>query len=218
MLCVEREQAISEREQALAELKAEKNTILGWCNASEKVDKIIQSQRPIRTMAGIVFSKNKIDPQQDRPMLKFGMFVSSISDPSAAHCSSSSSNTEGTYKSLIKSDKGKAKVDHPSKTKTPKQKKDTKILGNGLSVSRTKKHLQKSTPRLKIDLTSKNKEKIPIPPISNAKGILGPGPADLKLKSFKSPDAKHFNYRKCYHCGLNDHVASKCHNATKKIG
>ena len=43
MWCVEREQAISEREQALAELKAEKNTILGWCDASEKVNKIIYS-------------------------------------------------------------------------------------------------------------------------------------------------------------------------------
>jgi len=37
----------------------------------------------------------------------------------------------------------------------------------------------------------------------------------LKLKSFKGPDAKHFTYRKCYHCGLNDHVATKCRNATK---
>ena len=60
MLCVEHEQAISEREQALAELKAEKNTIPGWCDASDKVDKIIQSQRPIRTMAGIGFSKRKL--------------------------------------------------------------------------------------------------------------------------------------------------------------
>ena len=62
MLCVEHEQAISERDQALAELKAEKNTNLGWCDASEKVDKIIQSQRPIRTMTGIGFSKKKADP------------------------------------------------------------------------------------------------------------------------------------------------------------
>ena len=97
------------------------------------------------------------------------MFVSSISDLSASHFSYSSSGTKGTHKSLIRCDKGKAKVDHPSKTKTPKQKKDTKI----------KKHLQKSTPRLKIDLIIKNKEKISIPPTSDAKGLLGPGPADL---------------------------------------
>ena len=160
MLCVEREQAISKRQQALTKLKAEKNTILGWCDASEKVDKIIQSQRPIRTMAGIGFSKKKADPQQDHSQLNFGMFVSSISDPSASHCSSSYSDTEGTHKSLIRSHKGKAKVDHPLKTKTPKKKKDTKNLGDSLSVSGVKKHLQESTPRLKIDLTSKNKEKI----------------------------------------------------------
>ena len=138
-------------------------------------------------------------------MLKFRIFFSCISDPSTSHCSSSSSDTKGTQKSLIISDKGKAKVDHPSKTKTPNQKKDTKI----------KKHLQKSTPRLKIDLIIKNKEKISIPPTSDAKGLLGPGPADLKMINFKSPDAKHLIYRKCYHCGLNDHVASKCPNATK---
>ena len=59
MLCVEREQAISERDQALAELKTEKNTIPGWCEASEKVDKIIQSQQPIRTMGGIGCLKRK---------------------------------------------------------------------------------------------------------------------------------------------------------------
>ena len=151
-------------------------------------------------MAGIGFSKKKADPQQDRSMLKFGMFVSSIPDPSTFHCSSSSSNYEGTHKSVIRSDKGKAKVNLPSKTKTPKQKKDTKIIGSGLLVPGTKQHLQKSTPRLKIDLTSKNKEKTSIPPVSDAKGLLGPGPSNLKLKSSKSPDAKHFNYRKCYHC------------------
>ena len=182
MLCVEHEQAISEREQALAELKAEKNTILGWCDASEKVDKIIQSQRPIRTMAGIGFFKKKADPQQYHSMLKFEMFVSSISNPTASHCSSSFSNTKGTHKSLIRSDKGKAKVDHPSKTKTPKQKKVTKILGNSLSISKIKKNLQKSTPRLEIDLTIKHKEKISIPPTSDAKGLLGQGPANLKQK------------------------------------
>ena len=55
MLCVEREQAIAEREQFITELRAKKSTILRWCDASAKVDKIIQSQRPARTM--------KVDPQ-----------------------------------------------------------------------------------------------------------------------------------------------------------
>ena len=180
MLCVEGEQAIAEREQALPELRAEKSTILGWCDASAKVDKIIQCQRAARTLSGIVFFYKKADPQQDRSMLKFGTFVSSIPDPSAFHCSSSSSNTKGTHKSTKKSDKGKAKVDYPSKTKTPKLKMNSKTLGSRLSVSGSKKNFQNPTPRLKIDLTSKNKEKISIPPISDAKGLLGPRPTHLK--------------------------------------
>ena len=54
-------------------------------------------------------------------MLKFGMFVSSIPDPNDSQCSSSNfAHTERTPKSLRKSDKGKAKVDYPSKAETPK--------------------------------------------------------------------------------------------------
>ena len=166
-------------------------------------------------MAGIGCSKKKTDLQQDRSMLKFGMFVSSILDPSASHCSSWSSNTEGIHKNIMKSNKGKAKVDYPSKAKTTKLKKNLKTLGSGPSVSGFKRNLQNPTPRLKIDLTSKNKEKISIPPISDTKGLLCPGPSHLKLKSSKGPCTKHFNFHKCYHCGLKDHVASKCPNATK---
>ena len=59
LLCVEREKAIAEREKALAELIAEKNTVLGWCGASVKVDKIIQSQRPIGIKNCIGFSRKK---------------------------------------------------------------------------------------------------------------------------------------------------------------
>ena len=78
----------------------------------------------------------------------------------------------------------------------------------------TKTNFQNPTLRLKIDPTSKNKENISIPPASDAKGLLGPGPAHLKLKRSKGPDAKHFTYRKCYHYGFNDHVVSKCPNVT----
>jgi len=143
-------------------------------------------------MSRICFSKKNTDLQQDRSLLKFGMFLSSIRDPSASHCSSSSCDSEGTHKCIIWSDKVKAKVNHPLKTKTPKQNKDIKILGNGLSVSWTKQHLQKSTATLKIDLISKKKDKISIPPVSDAKGLLGPRPAHLKLKSSKNPDGNHF--------------------------
>ena len=57
LLCIGCEQAIAEREQALAELRAEKNTIRGWCDASITVDNIIQSQRPRRVKNCIGFSQ-----------------------------------------------------------------------------------------------------------------------------------------------------------------
>ncbi|KAJ9541915.1 hypothetical protein OSB04_028421 [Centaurea solstitialis] len=77
-----------------------------------------------------------------------------------------------------------------------------------------RKQLRISPKLLKIDLKQKTKEKKPIPPLSNAKGILGTGPAHLKFKDFQDP-TEHFLYGKCYHCGLNDHIAIKCPDATK---
>ncbi|KAJ9539187.1 hypothetical protein OSB04_031920 [Centaurea solstitialis] len=79
------------------------------------------------------------------------------------------------------------------KTKNPKPK--NKVLGGGSSVSGTKSFSQSPAPRLKIDLKQKTKEKKPIPPLSNAKGILGTGPAHLKFKDFLDP-TKRFLYRK----------------------
>ncbi|KAJ9552545.1 hypothetical protein OSB04_016590 [Centaurea solstitialis] len=115
-------------------------------------------------------------------------------------------------KSKKKTAKEKSKTVTPSKTKSPKPK--NKVLGGGPSVSGSKSFSQNSVPRLKIDLKQKTLEKKPIPPLSNAKGILGTGPAHLKFKDFLDP-TKRFQYRKCYHCGLNDHIASKCPDATK---
>ncbi|KAJ9558388.1 LOW QUALITY PROTEIN: hypothetical protein OSB04_013002 [Centaurea solstitialis] len=179
-LCIEREKALAAKERALAELNAEKVTIKGWSDASEKGE----------------------------------MFVSSIPDPNAPENIPSSSNThtEGAPKSKKKTAKEKSKSVTPSKTKNPKPK--NKVLGGGPSVSGTKSFSQSPAPRLKIDLKQKIKEKKPIPPLSNAKGILGTGPAHLKFKDFLDPK-KHFLYRKCYHCGFNDHIASKCPDATK---
>ena len=169
LLCVQCKQAIVESEKALAELNTEKNTIQGLCDASVKVDKIISSQRPIGIKNCLGFSNKKNDSQRDRFMLKFGMFVYSIPNPNASQCSSSTStHNEGTTKNLKKYDKGKAKVDYPSKTQTPKLEKSSKALGSRSSVSETKKKFQNPTPRRKIDLTSKNKEKISIPPIANS--------------------------------------------------
>ena len=50
---------------------------------------------------------------------------------------------------------------------------------------------------------------------SNGKGLLGPGPAHLRLKKPKGPDVKHTNFRNCRHCGPNTHIANKCSSAPK---
>ncbi|KAJ9541354.1 hypothetical protein OSB04_027860 [Centaurea solstitialis] len=212
-LCIERENALAANEKALAELNAEKVTIKGWSDASEKVDEILASGRNVKNKKGLGFTSGC--PRPDRSMLKFGMFVSSIPDPNAPENIPSSSNThiEGAPKSKKKAVKENSKTVSPSKTKNPKPK-NNKVLGGGPSVSGTKSFSQNPAPRLKIDLKQKTVEKKPIPPISNAKGILGTGPAHLKFKNFLDP-TKRFLYRKCYHCGLNDHIASKCPDATK---
>ncbi|KAI3681372.1 hypothetical protein L6452_36166 [Arctium lappa] len=55
-----------------------------------------------------------------------------------------------------------------------------------------------------------------IPPRSQEKSLLGPGPPHLKLAKPSTSGPKNiFKYRKCYHCGFTDHIASKCPNATK---
>ncbi|KAJ9556279.1 hypothetical protein OSB04_010893 [Centaurea solstitialis] len=211
-LCIEREKALAAKERALAELNAEKVTIKGWSDASEKVDEILASGRNVKNKKGLGFTSGCTRP--DRSMLKFGMFVSSIPDPNAPENipSSSNKNTEGAPKSKKKTAKEKSKTVTPSKTKSPKPK--NKVLGGGPSVSGKKSFSQSPAPRLKIDLKQKTKEKKSIPPLSNAKGILGTGPAHLKFKDFLDP-TKRFLYRKCYHCGFNDHIASKCPDATK---
>ncbi|KAJ9543717.1 hypothetical protein OSB04_023424 [Centaurea solstitialis] len=212
-LCIERERALAAKERALAELNAEKVTIKGWSDASEKVDEILASGRNVKNKKGLGFTRGC--PKPDHSMVKFGMFVSSIPDPNAPENIPSSSNThtEGAPKSKKKTVKENSKTVPPSKTKNPKPKKN-KVLGGGPSVSGTKSFSQNPTPRLKIDLKQKTMVKKPIPPLSNANGVLGSGPSHLKFKDFLDP-TKHFLYRKCYHCGLNDHIASKCPDATK---
>ncbi|KAJ9565707.1 hypothetical protein OSB04_001673 [Centaurea solstitialis] len=211
-LCIEREKALAAKERALAELNAEKVTIKGWSDASEKVDEILASGRNVKNKKGLGFTSGC--PRPDRSMLKFGMFISSIPDPNAPENIPSSSNThtEGAHKSKKKTVKEKSKTVIPSKTKNPKPK--TKVLGGGPSVSGTKSFSKNPAPRLKIDLKQKTLEKKPIPPLSNAKCILGTGSAHMKFKNFLDP-TKRFLYRKCYHCGFNDHIASKCPDATK---
>jgi hypothetical protein len=212
LLCVEREQAIAEREKAIADLNSERNTIKGWCDASVTAEKIIASQRSVKSTRGLGFIRSD-KTKQDTSMLKFGTFVSSIPDPNTPECSSAS-HTEGTPKGLSRAAKGKAQADAPSKTKVPNLKKSLKTLGNGPSVARKKQISQNPSPRLKIDLIT-SQEKIVIPPASKGKGLLGSGPAHLRLKKPKGPDDKHFTFRKCQHCGLKTHIASKCPSAPK---
>ncbi|KAJ9541731.1 hypothetical protein OSB04_028237 [Centaurea solstitialis] len=212
-LCIERERALAAKERALVELKAKKVTIKGWSDASERVDDILASGRNVKNKKGLGFTPGC--PRPNRSMLKFGMFVSFIPDPNNPENISSSTNshTEGAHKSKNKTVKEKSKTVTPSKTKNPKSKKN-KVFGGGPSVSGTKSFFQNPTPRLKIDLKLKAKEKKPIPPVSDAKGVLGTGPAHLKFKDFLDP-TKRFIYHKRYHCGLNDHIASKSPDATK---
>ncbi|KAJ9542546.1 hypothetical protein OSB04_029052 [Centaurea solstitialis] len=215
-LCIERELALAAKEKALAQLNAEKVTIKGWSDASEKVDEILASGRSDKSKRGLGFTHRYKyeEPKYESSMLKFGKFVSSIPIPNASENIPSSSNThsEGAPKSKKCTVKEKSKTVTPSKTKSPKPK--NKVLGGGPSVSGSKSFSQNPAPRLKIDLKQKTQEKKPIPPMSNAKGILGAGPAHLKFKNFLD-HTKRFQYRKCYHCGLNDHIASKCPDATK---
>ncbi|KAJ9561923.1 hypothetical protein OSB04_007083 [Centaurea solstitialis] len=183
-------------------------------DASEKVDEILASGRNVKNKKGLGFTRGC--PRPDRSMLKFGMFVSSIRDPNAPENIPSSSNThtEGAPKSKKKTVKENSKTVSPSKTKNPKPK-NNKVLSGGPSVSGTKSFSQNPTPRLKIDLNQKAKEKKPIPPLSDAKGVLGTGPAHLKFKDFLDPK-KRFIYRK-YHCGLNDHIAIKEKKVVKTV-
>ncbi|KAJ9539049.1 hypothetical protein OSB04_031782 [Centaurea solstitialis] len=177
----ELKESIAAKEKALAELNAEKVTIKGWSNASEKVDEIHSVGRNVKNKKGLGFTSACLKP--DRSMLKFGMFISTIPYPNDPDNLSSPANshTEGAHKSENKSVKGKAKTVIPSKIKTLKPKKN-KVSGGGPLVSGTKSFSQNPTPRLKVDLKSKTKEKKPIPPLSDAKGVLGFGPADMKFK------------------------------------
>ncbi|KAJ9552688.1 hypothetical protein OSB04_016733 [Centaurea solstitialis] len=135
VLCIEREQAIAEREKALAELNSEKVTVKSWADAFEKSS-------------------------------------SSISKDEAS-----------TSVQPTKNSKGKNLPNHPPKHEKPNHK-IPKVLGGGPSG------------------------------LGDKKCILGPGPAHIKFKNPKGP-SKTKTYRNCYHCGQNDHIASKCPHATK---
>ncbi|KAJ9561689.1 hypothetical protein OSB04_006849 [Centaurea solstitialis] len=205
ILCLEREQAIAEKEKVLAELYSEKVTVNSWVDASETVDKIISSQRhpKIRTCLG--FNKDNLhaDDIPDKSSLKFGMFVSSNSCPSDENDSTSDQPSMDRNFSL--------QPPKPSKTyfKTPK------VLGGGPPRSGKLKTGQNPVPKLKVDIISKPAKKTQFPPQTTEKGFLGQGPTHLRFKHPKGSLSKAKTFRSCYHCGQNDHIASNCPNATK---
>ncbi|KAJ9566213.1 hypothetical protein OSB04_002179 [Centaurea solstitialis] len=189
--------AFAEKEKALVELNSEKVTVKSWADASEKVDEILSTQRhPMnRTCLGFVKGKQHAMDKSDKSNLKFGMFVTSDSNPQSS--SSISKDDAATSVQPSKNSNGKNLPNHPPKPKNQNHK-TSKVLGGGPTGSGAKKSAQSPTPRLKAkDI-----------------GILGIGPAHLKLKNPKGP-SKSKTYRNCYHCGQNDHIASKCPHATK---
>ncbi|KAJ9556953.1 hypothetical protein OSB04_011567 [Centaurea solstitialis] len=149
--------------------------------------------------------------KSDKSNLKFGMFVTS--DSNSQSSSSISKDEDSTSVQPPNNSKGKNLPNHPPKPKKQNHK-TSKVLGGGPSGLGAKKSVQSPTPRLKVDLKTKPQEKTPIPPQTRDIGILGPGPAHLKFKNPKGP-SKTKTYRRCYHCGQNDHIASKCPHATK---
>ncbi|KAJ9561374.1 hypothetical protein OSB04_006534 [Centaurea solstitialis] len=207
VLCIEREQAIADKEKALAELLSKK------ADASEKVDEIISTQRhPMnRTCLGFVKGKQHAVDKTDKSNLKFGMFVTSDSNPQSS--SPISKDDAAIPVQPPKNSVSKNLPIHPSKPKIQNHK-TSKVLGGGSTGSGAKKSAQSPTPRIKVDLITKPQEKTPIPPQTKEIGIIGPGPADQKLKKPKGP-SKSKTYRNCYHCGQNDHIASKRPHATK---
>ncbi|KAJ9560205.1 hypothetical protein OSB04_005365 [Centaurea solstitialis] len=134
--------------------------------------------------------------------------------PKPTKSSSSISKDEATTSiQPSKNSQGKNLPNLPPKPKIQNHK-TSKVLGGGPTGSGATKSAQSPTPRIKVDLITKPQEKTPFPPQTKDIGILGNGPAHLKLKKSKGP-SKCKTYRNCYHCGQNDHIASQCPHATK---
>ncbi|KAI3706999.1 hypothetical protein L6452_25143 [Arctium lappa] len=206
-----------EREQAIAALKAEKATVEKWCNSSTKITEIINAQTTGGDKTGLGFWKPQDEPKEDCSTLKFGTFVTSISDTSYNHFYPSSSNSIPKEKSKgsKSADKGKSILRPQKATKKAKLKVPSKPSANQSSSS-VIEIFDLCPPKLKIDLKPKRSKEIKIPPRSHAKSILGPDPAHLKFSKPFTPGHKTtFKYRKCYHCGFTDHIASKCPTVTK---
>ncbi|KAI3770894.1 hypothetical protein L6452_02042 [Arctium lappa] len=183
-----------EREQAIAALNTEKTTVVKWCKSSTKITEVINVQTPGSDRTGLGFWKPQDEPKEESSMLKFGTFVTSISD---------------TYYNQF----------YPPSSSNPipeEISKGSKSADKGKSIIHPQKATKKAKLKLKIDLKPKRSEEIKIPPRSHEKSILGAGPAHLKFSKLSTSGPKaSFKYKKCYHCGFTDHIANKCPTATK---
>ncbi|KAI3729555.1 hypothetical protein L6452_18216 [Arctium lappa] len=99
-----------EREQAIAALKAEKAHVEKWCKSSTKISEIINAQTPESDKTGLGFWTPQDEPKKEISMLKFGTFVTPISDTSYDQFYPSSSNSipEEKSKDTKSADKGKS--------------------------------------------------------------------------------------------------------------
>ncbi|KAI3698136.1 hypothetical protein L6452_31248 [Arctium lappa] len=207
-----------EREQAIAALKTEKAHVEKWCKSSTKISEIINAQTPDSDKTGLGFWTPQDDPKKESSSLKFGTFVTSFFDTSYNQlypCSSSNPIPEEKSKDTKSTDKGKSillpqKANRKAKLKVPYKPSAKQSSSCVIEI------FDLCPPKLKIDLKPSRSEEIKIPPRSQEKSLLGPGPAHLKLvKPSTSGPKTTFKYRKCYHCGFTDHIASKCLTATK---
>ncbi|KAI3665329.1 hypothetical protein L6452_43953 [Arctium lappa] len=207
-----------EREQAIAALKTEKAHVEKWCKSSTKISEIINAQTPNSDKTGLGFWTPQDDPKKESSSLKFGTFVTSFFDTSYNQfypCSSSNPIPEEKSKDTKSTDKGKSillpqKATRKAKLKVPSKPSAKQSSSSVIEI------FDLCPPKLKIDLKPSRSEEMKIPPRSQEKSLLGPGPAHLKLAKPSTSDPKTiFRYRKCYHCGFTDHIASKCPTATE---
>ncbi|KAI3668197.1 hypothetical protein L6452_43274 [Arctium lappa] len=207
-----------EREQAIAALKAEKAHVEKWCKSSTKISEIINAQIPESDRTGLGFWKPQDVTKEESSSLKFGTFVTSFFDTSYNQfypCSSLNPIPEEKSKDTKSADKGKSillpqKATRKAKLKVPSKPSAKQSSSSVIEI------FDLYPPKLKIDLKPTRSEEMKIPPISQEKSLLGPGPPHLRLaKPSTSGPKTIFKYIKCYHCGFTDHIASKCSNATK---
>ncbi|KAI3718550.1 hypothetical protein L6452_19427 [Arctium lappa] len=157
------------------------------------------------------------DSKEESSSLKVGTFVISFFDTSYNQfypCSSSNPISEEKSKDTKSTDKGKSILLPQKATRKAKLKVPSKPSAKQSSSSMIE-IFDLCPPKLKIDLRPTKSEEMKIPPISHEKSLLGPGPAHLKPAKPSTDPKTIFKYRKCYHCGFTDHIASKCPNTTK---